>query len=414
MTKLNLQENLLNSSSFEDELINSLKSGKPLIGSDGVVTNLIKNIIEKSLAAELDDHLLSNSSSTNRKNGYGSKMVKSDFGKFKLETPRDRNASFNPEILPKGETVISESLDNHILKLYSSGMSYQDIRSTVKEIYGYETSNSFISKITDKIIPEIDEWRNRELESVYPIIFLDAMHFKGKDSKDERVKTKVLYNIMGINQNGYKEILGFYISDNGEGKHFWMQVLNDLKNRGVEDILISCIDGLKGFPDAIKSLFPETEIQLCIVHQIRNSLKYVSSKFQKEFMQDLKKIYKASTVELAENGLIELDNKWGKKYPIVILSWQNNWDNLTGYFKYSGQIRRLIYTTNPIESFHRRIRKFTKHKGAFTSEKALYKTVYLAINQIQEKWSQPIHNWAETAAQLSLQFGCRMRLDLTL
>jgi putative transposase len=326
MTKLNLQKDILNSDNFESDLINSIKLGKPLIGNDGVITKLLKNVLEKALSAELDNHLLCQNSSdrTNRKNGYGSKVVKSDFGKFEIDTPRDRDSSFNPEILPKGQTVISEALDNHILKLYSSGMGYEDICSTIKEIYGYETSNSFISKVTDKIIPEIDQWRNRELDTLYPIVFLDAMHFKGKDSKEERVKTKVLYNIMGINNEGFKEILGFYISDNGEGKHFWLNVLNDLKNRGVEDILISCIDGLKGFPEAINSIFPQCEVQLCIVHQIRNSLKYVASKYQKEFMQDLKKIYKASNLELAENALIELDQKWGKKYPVVISSWQNN------------------------------------------------------------------------------------------
>lgn len=417
MTNINKKNNLqkfLNYSDFESNLIESMKSGKSLIGSDGLITNLLKNILEKALATELDEHLNNDQSANNRRNGYSSKTVKSDFGKFELETPRDRNSSFTPQILPKGETVISESLDNHILQLYSSGMGYEDISSTIKEIYGYETSNSFISKITDKILPEIDEWRNRELESVYPIIFLDAMHFKGKDSKDERVKTKILYNIMGINSKGYKEILGFYVGDQGEGKHFWANILNNFQNRGVKDILIACIDGLKGFPDAIKSIYPDAEIQLCIVHQIRNSLKYVASKDQKEFMSDLKKIYKASSLELAENFLIELDDKWGKKYPIVISSWQNNWENLTGYFKYSGDIRKLIYTTNPIESFHRRVRKFTKNKAAFTSEKALYKTVFLAIKQIQKRWDKPIPNWAQTVSQLSLQFGNRLKLDIQL
>ena len=261
--------------------------------------------------------------------------------------------------------------------------------------------------MTDKLLPEIAQWRSRPLESIYPIVFLDAMFFKSTESN--KVVTKVLYNIMGINQSGYKDMLGFYVCES-EGAHFWLGVLNDLKNRGVEDILIACIDGLKGFPEEINTAFPKTEVQLCVVHQIRNSLKYIASKNQKEFMVDLKTTYQAATLDLAEHNLLKLGEKWGSKYPMVIKSWQNNWDNLSTYFKYSGDIRRIIYTTNPIEGVHRQIRKYTKTKGAFTSENALFKLVFSAIKQVTKKWNQPVQNWALTISQLDIFFPDRLIL----
>jgi putative transposase len=251
----------------------------------------------------------------------------------------------------------------------------------------------------------LNEWRGRALESVYAILFLDAMFFKVR--QDNKVVTKVVYNIMGITTTGRKEILGFYASES-EGSHFWLSVLNDLKARGVEDILIACIDGLKGFPESINSAFPKTEIQLCIVHQIRNSLKNIASKHQKEFMVDLKTVYQASSKDVAEYNLLQLEEKWGKKYPMVIKSWQQNWEHLATYFKYSNEIRRLIYTTNPIEGFHRQIRKYTKTKGAFTSENALFKLVFCAIKQITQKWNMPIPNWALTISQLDIFFPDRL------
>ncbi len=349
------------------DIIKGLYQGKPLLGPGGLLTSLVKDLTQIALQGEMDAHMADNT-------------------------------------LEQGSNL-NDELDNKILALYSLGTGYDGIASHLQEIYGVEVSAATISAVTDKLVPLLAEWRSRPLEAVYSVVFLDAMFFKAK--QDNKVATKAVYNIMGINQHGRKDILGFYACES-EGSHFWLGVLNDLKIRGVEDILIACIDGLKGFPEAINSAFPQTEVQLCIVHQIRNSLKNVSSKNQKEFMVDLKTVYQASSLDLAEHNLLMLDEKWGKKYPIVIKSWNNNWHNLSTYFKYSEQVRKMIYTTNPIEGFHRQVRKYTKTKGAFTSENALFKLLYCAIKQISEKWNMPIHNWAETVSQLDIYFPNRL------
>jgi transposase-like protein len=276
-------------------------------------------------------------------------------------------------------------------------------------MYGLEVSAAKISLISDKLMPVITEWRNRPLESVYPIVFLDAMHFKVRI--EGKVSSRAFYSVLGVNNQGRKEILGLYLSEN-EGSRFWLSVLNDLRARGVEDILIASIDGLKGFPEAITEVFPQTEIQLCVIHQIRNSLKYVTSKDQKSFMADLKLVYRASSKDLAEHRLLELDEKWGKKYPAVIKSWQTQWERLSQYFKYPEELRRIVYTTNIVEGFHRQVRKYTKNKGAFTSENALLKLIYCACQKILEKRYQPLHNWALIASQLQIFFDGRLNLQL--
>lgn len=276
-------------------------------------------------------------------------------------------------------------------------------------MYGVEASTATISRITDKILPLLQEWRNRPLEAVYPIVWLDAIHYKVR--QEGRVVSKAVYCIIGLNQEGYKELLGLYIGEN-EGAKFWLQVLTDLNSRGLEDIFIACIDNLSGFAEAIESLYPQTEVQLCIVHQIRNSRKYIAYKDVKAFMQDLKKVYQASTKELAERNLDKLEASWGQKYPVVIKSWRNNWDRLSHYFQYAYPIRRVIYTTNIIEGFHRQLRKVTKTKGAFTSDEALMKLLYLAQEDITSKWNRPVHNWNQTLSQLSIIFAERLRLDL--
>jgi len=396
--------------SFKEEVVSGLKEGRPFLGKDGTVTPLIKKILEASLEGEIEAHVAETKPQSNRRNGKNSKRVKSESGTFELETPRDRNGSFEPEIVKKRQTVLNATLDNKILSLYSTGMSYSDISDHLVDIYGVEVSEATISTITNKLLPLVSEWRNRPLDAVYPIIFLDAMFFKVRE--EGRVVTKALYNILGINQDGHKEILGFYLADN-EGSNFWLGILNDLKARGVEDIFIACIDGLTGFPDAIAASFPNTEVQLCIVHQIRNSIKYVASKDQKSFMVDLKTVYQAETKDLAESNLIKLDEKWGKKYPMVLKSWNNKWENLSAYFKYSHDIRRMVYTTNPIEGFHRQVRKFTKAKGAFTSEGALFKLVYCACQKIKEKWNMPIRNWALIISQLDIYFPGRLKIELS-
>lgn len=391
------------------EIIRGMYQGKPLLGPNGLLTDMVKELTQLALQGEMDAHLRDNSleEGGNRKNGLSSKSIKTSSGSFDLEVPRDRNGSFEPQLIKKRQTILNDELDNKILALYTIGSSYSDITSHLQEIYGVDVSSATISSVTDKLLPKITEWRSRPLDSVYTIVFMDAMFFKVK--QDNKISPKALYNLMGITQNGHKEILGFY-SCESEGSHFWLGVLNDLKARGVEDILIACVDGLKGFPDAISSAFPQCETQLCIVHQIRNSLKYVASKNQKEFMLDLKTVYQAATKDLAEHHLLLLDEKWGSKYPMVIKSWQQNWDNLSTYFKYSSDIRRIIYTTNAIEGFHRQIRKYTKTKGSFTSENALFKLVFCAISKISEKWHQPIQNWALIISQLDIFFPDRLKL----
>ena len=354
-----------------EEIIKGLYAGKPLLGEGGLLTNLVKALTQIALQGEMDHHLNESSleQGSNRGNGISTKTVKTGSGTFDLEVPRDRNGSFEPQLVKKRQTILNEELDNKILALYSLGTSYDGIASHLADIYGVDVSSATISSVTDKLVPMLNEWRSRPLEAVYAVVFLDAMFFKVK--QDNKVVTKSIYNIMGINESGYKEILGFYACES-EGAHFWLSVLNDLKTRGVIDILIACIDGLKGFPEAINTAFPKTEVQLCVVHQIRNSLKNVASKNQKEFMVDLKTVYQASSKDTAEYNLLQLEEKWGEKYPMVIKSWQQNWENLSTYFKYSAEVRRLIYTTNPIEGFHRQVRKYTKTKGAFTRSQSFF------------------------------------------
>lgn len=410
--------NVTNKLDARDEEINELKvqiaeglkAGKPLNGKGGILTPLIKDVLENFLEGELDAHLSeTRAEHNNRRNGKTSKTVKTSSGQFELETPRDRNGSYEPEIIKKRQTILTDELDDKILALFSAGMSYQDISVHVEDMYGISVSKAKISAITDKLLPMIKEWRNRPLEAVYPIIFLDAMFFKVRENG--KYVTKACYNVLGINQEGYKEILGVYIAES-EGANFWLGVLTDLQSRGIQDILITCIDGLKGFPEAISTIFPKTEIQLCIVHQIRNSLKYVVSKDQKEFMADLKLVYKAETKELAESHLLELEKKWNTKYPSVIRSWNNNWDNLSVYFKYPEAIRKIIYTTNAIEGYHRQVRKYTKSKGAFTSEDALLKLIYCATMKAKSKWDKPQSNWPLSICQLDIYFEGRLKLSL--
>jgi putative transposase len=407
---MNKNENLaFDFEKFSVEAAQAIREGKPLLGNTGIFTPLLKSLLEKALEGEMSAHLEADEQaevlSKNRRNGKATKNLKSSLGAVELQTPRDRNSTFNPQVVKKRQTVLTQELDNKILKLFGSGMSYADIASNVKDLYGTEVSDATIYAVTEQIVPMINEWRSRSLESIYAVVFLDAMYFKVRE--EGRVITKVLYNVMGVSAKGKKDILGFYIADS-EGAHFWLGVLNDLKTRGVEDILIACVDGLKGFPEAILASFPKTEVQLCIVHQIRNSFKFVGSSNQKEFTLDLKTVYQASNKEVAFSNLCLLDEKWGKKYPLAIKPWINNWENLTCYFKFSSEIRRLIYTTNPIEGFHRQVRKYTKTKGSFTSEMALLKLVYCAIQNIKEKWNMPLQNWAVTISQLDIYFPGRI------
>ncbi len=399
-------------SELEQKILDQFLSGKNLFGEDGALAPLLKNVLDKALQAEMENPLNeSERSSGNKRNGLKTKTVKSSLGNFELEVPQDRNSNFEPEIVKKRQTVLADQLADKIIGLYGLGMSYRDISSHIKEMYDTEVSHSVLSQITDRIIPEIKQWQNRPLESMYCIVWLDAMHYKVK--VDGRIKSKALYNVLGVNKNGYKEVLGIYLSES-EGANFWLSVLTDLNNRGLQDILIACTDNLKGFSEAILSVFPKTEIQKCVIHQIRNSLKYIASKDKKDFMKDLKEVYRADTKDLAEEALKALEEKWVQKYPLVIESWKNNWEELSTYFQYTKPIRKLIYTTNTVEGYHRQVRKVTKTKGAFPTDMALLKIVYLATMNIQKKWKAPLHNWSLTIQQLYIKFGNRIPLDLEL
>ena len=394
---------MANSFDFE-EALRALQSGNPLSGKDGILTPLVKQLTEAALQAELEGHLEADGE-PNRKNGSTSKMVKSPSGNFELNTPRDRSGTFAPQLVKKHQTHMTDEIERKMLSMYALGMSYRDISSHIEDIYGIGVSSATINTVTDKLIPELKAWQQRPLESHYPFVWLDAIHYKIKD--EGRYVSKAIYTVLGLKLDGTKEVLGLYLSEN-EGANFWLSVLTDINNRGVEDILIASVDGLTGFPDAINTIYPQTEVQLCIIHQIRNSMKYVASKNQKAFMADLKPVYKAVSKDAAETALDELETKWGSLYPIVIQSWRRKWDNLSVFFKYPEPIRKVIYTTNVIESVHRQFRKLTKTKGAFPNENSLLKLLYVGIQNISKKWTIPVQNWNLTLSQLAIYFNGRL------
>lgn len=400
-----------------NEEVKKCKTIDDVIGKDGLVQRLIKDVLENILEVEMGEHLGRDKydrqtdidqDDRNYRNGYSKKTLRSSFGDVDLDVPRDRKAEFEPQIIKKYETVCNE-LDKKIISLYAKGMSTRDIQAEVEDLYGITLSPSMISKITDKVIATATEWQNRMLDEIYPIVYLDAMYFKVRSNG--KIVNKAVYICLGYTLEGYKDILGIWV-DEAEGAKFWLSICNDLKNRGVKKILIACMDGLKGLPQAIKTVFPTVDIQTCIVHQIRNSIKYIASKDKKAFMKDLKEVYKATTEELALAQLDSLKEKWGSNYGMVIDSWYNNWNNLDTFFKFSPQIRKLIYTTNVLEGFNRQVRKFTKVRTIFPTDESLNKCVYLATMEIMEKWTQPIHNWGTTLAELSLYFEEQLRDEL--
>ena len=400
-----------------NEEVKKCKTIDDVIGKDGLVQRLIKDVLENILEVEMGEHLGRDKydrqtdidqDDRNYRNGYSKKTLRSSFGDVDLDVPRDRKAEFEPQIIKKYETVCNE-LDKKIISLYAKGMSTRDIQAEVEDLYGITLSPSMISKITDKVIATATEWQNRMLDEIYPIVYLDAMYFKVRSNG--KIVNKAVYICLGYTLEGYKDILGIWV-DEAEGAKFWLSICNDLKNRGVKKILIACMDGLKGLPQAIKTVFPTVDIQTCIVHQIRNSIKYIASKDKKAFMKDLKEVYKATTEELALAQLDNLKEKWGSNYGMVIDSWYTNWNNLDTFFKFSPQIRKLIYTTNVLEGFNRQVRKFTKVRTIFPTDESLNKCVYLATMEIMEKWTQPIHNWGTTLAELSLYFEEQLRDEL--
>lgn len=388
-----------------EEALEALKKGKKLEGADGAVTPLIKRLIEASLDGEMDAHL--QESRPNRRNGHGKKKVKTSFGDVNLETPRDRDSSYAPELIPKRQRSLGPSLENKILSLYSLGMSYRDISGHIMEMYGMELSPAQLTFITDKVWPEIEEWRSRPLDDVYPFIWFDALFYKVK--QDGQIKSMAAYLVLGMNVEGEKDLLGIYLAETESAK-FWLQVLSDLQIRGVKDILIASIDNLTGFEQAIRSIFPKTDVQLCIVHQIRNSIKYVPWKDEREVIRDMKSIYKANNYEEAEKALVKFDNKWGKQYKAMVTSWKRNWQGLTSFYNYPEPVRKIMYTTNSIEGFNRQIRKATKAKGSLPSERALYKLLYLVSLNVQKRWSRP-RSWSQVLNILATMYPERLGLE---
>ncbi len=393
----------------------NVKHWSDLSKEGGPLQVMFKTTLETMMKAELEDHLgyppgdVRAKKTTNCRNGSSKKTIQSDQGEITVEVPRDRDSTFTPAILPKYETRLGQ-LEEQIISLYAKGLSTRDISEHLKGMYlGVEISPTLISNVTDKILEQVTQWQARPLAELYPIIFFDAIHFKVRD--EGKIVSKAAYTCLGIGIDGRKDVLGIYIGES-ESATFWLSVLTDLSNRGVKDLLIACVDGLKGFPEAIKTIFPKTEVQSCIVHQIRNSLRYVGSKYQKEFLSDLKVIYQAASLELAEIGLKKLESKWGERYPLVTSSWQRNWDKLSAYFKYTPAIRKMIYTTNIVEGYHRQLRKVTNIRSVFPNDKALIKLMYLATLDAQKKWSMPKHGWAETIGQLAIHFEGRLSLNL--
>jgi transposase-like protein len=387
---------------------------KDMRGIEDLVKDLTAGLIQEALDAELEEELgyskydYKNKSTSNSRNGYSKKTVNSSQGEIELSIPRDRDSEFVPQLVKKHQSDIS-SIEDKIIFLYSQGISTRDIEKTMREIYGIEVDDSRVSKITDKILPLIGEWQNRPLKDVYAMIMLDAIHYKVRE--DGAVVKKAAYIAIGTDLEGMKDVLGIWLGAS-ESSKFWLGVLNSLKSRGVGDILIASVDGLTGFTDAINAAFPKTDVQRCIIHQIRNSTRYVSWKDLKTFTADMKPIYKAVSIDAAQSALTEFESKWADKYPLAVKSWHTHWDELATMFKYSPEIRRIIYTTNAIENFNRQLRKVTINKGAFVSDNALMKILYLASMDISDKWTMPIKNWRDILNNLIIHFGERVKVNM--
>ena len=390
-----------------EEAVSGCKTMEDITGPDGLIQKIIKDAVQHVLEQEINEYITSEKKKGNTvaRNGTSHKTLKTSYGKIGIDVPRTRTDGFEPDIIKK-RNVVEGGLESQAVSMYAKGMTTRDIVDHVQSLYGIEISPSSISNITDKVIDEAKEWYSRTLDSLYPVVFLDAVHFKVRE--EGRIVTKAAYVALGINSEGYKNILGIWIGEN-EGAKFWLKVCNELKNRGVQDILIVCIDGLKGFPDAIHTVFPETKVQLCIIHQIRSTLKYVASKDQRAFMKDLKKVYGAESEEIAMSNLESMMESW-KKYSVILENWLDKWDSLSTYFCYGYQIRRLIYTTNTIEGFNRQLRKVTKARAVFPTDDSLKKTLYLSTKDIIRKWTMPYRAWGETYGQFVIEFGDRAKM----
>jgi len=393
-----------------DALMKDYKNPEDLIGETGLLKQLTKQLLERAMQAEMTAHLGYEKNApvekqtSNSRNGSYKKRVKGEFGNLDIAVPRDRDSSFEPVIIPKGQSRFT-GFDDKIIALYARGVTTRDIQAHLEEIYGIEVSPALISQVTQAVQEEVSLWQNRPLDEIYPIVYLDAIRVKVRH--DGRVINKAVYLAIGVNLDGLKEVLGMWTAET-EGAKFWLQVVTELKNRGVKDIFIACVDGLKGFPEAIETVFPDTQVQLCLVHMVRHSLKYVSWKQRKEVAADLKAIYQAPTIELAEVNLAQFEAKWDDSHPTIGKSWRNNWERITPLFSYPPEIRKAIYTTNAIESVNMSLRKVTKNRGSFPNDDSMFKLLYLALKNISKKWTMPIRDWKAAMNQFMIIFENRM------
>lgn len=398
-----------------DELIGDAKSQEDLFGNGGIIKELSKRLMERMLEAEMtyqlgyEKYSPEGKTKNNSRNGKTSKTVKTGNGDITIEVPRDRNSEFEPVLVGKRQTRLN-TLNNQVLSLYAKGMTVRDIQEHVSELYGTEISRDLISSLTDAVLEDVTEWRNRPLESVYPIVYIDG--FVAKCRLDGIVSNRCVYIIYGINMDGIKEVLGLYLGAN-EGAKFWLYVLTELRNRGLEDIFILCADGLKGLPEAVEATFPKTTFQTCIVHMVRHSLNYVPHKEKKAVANDLKKIYSSSTVELALEALDDFELAWGDKYPAIIRSWRAHWEKITPFMAFPPEIRKVIYTTNIVESLNSTLRKSVRNRGHFPTEDSLMKVLYLAIQQVSKKWTQPIADWKSALNRFAIMYHDRFPKKLS-
>jgi transposase-like protein len=395
------------------EELSKAKSMDDFFGKEGIFAKLFANTMEQMLEAELSDHLgyeryeAKGRNSGNNRNGHYDRKLRTSNGDVEIQVPRDRNGSFEPQILPRYGKNTNE-LEEKILGFYARGISTRDIQDSLHEMYGVDVSPSLISNVTDKIWDQVEEWQNRPLEAIYPIIFLDAIHVKMR--RDGKVSNTAVHVILGVGLDGQKDVLGHWVADGEESANFWLSVMSDLQNRGVEDIFIASVDGLTGFSEAIQAVFPKTLVQRCVIHQIRNSLRYVSHKDRKAFVRDLKTVYQAPNRETAEANLLKLDDLWGSKYASAVRSWENNWEELSTFFDFPSEIRRMIYTTNTIEGYNRQLRKVIKNKASFPTVQSVRKILYLANIHITKKWTKPMFSWAVILNQLAIRFDDRFPL----
>jgi len=393
-----------------DELLKGYEKPEDLLGEEGIIQELTKRLLERALEGEMVDHLgylkhaPEGNGSGNSRNGHGEKTVTGKSGKMKLKVPRDRRSEFEPQIVGKRQKRF-DGFDDRIISLYARGMTVREIQGHLHEMYKVEVSPTLISSVTDAVLEDVKAWQSRPLDAVYPIVYLDAIMVKSR--QDGQVRNRAVYLALGVNMEGHKELLGLWIAGT-EGAKFWLGILNELKNRGVRDMLICCVDGLTGFPDAIEAVFPQTQVQLCIVHMVRHSLKYVSWKERKTVAKDLKSIYSAATVEEAELALEEFAEQWDERYPTISASWRRHWNEIIPFFAFPPDIRRAIYTTNAIESLNRTLRKIIKNRQAFPTDEAILKILYLALNNASKKWTMPIRNWKPALNQFAIAFAGRL------